>query len=113
MAEEVEMEKEKPSFFERIKGFFSSSESDEEKPTYQRRLLDSRIEKYLDRHAESYIEEFGLITSIDLKVYDERYETLTSRVNSLQDFAKDADAEVSDLERRIDVIKAASKGKAK
>jgi hypothetical protein len=109
-----EMEKEKPSFLDRIKAYLSSSESDEEKPTYQRRLLDSRIEKYLDRNAQAYIEEFGLITSIDLKLYDERYEKLTSRVDNLLDFANESDAQVSELERRLANVKAATKkGKSK
>jgi hypothetical protein len=109
MAEE--MEAEKPSFFERIKGYFSSSEADEENPTYERRLLDSRIEKYLDRHAESYISEFGLITSIDLERYEERYDNLTTQTGSLQEFARDADAELTNLEARVKAIKSASKKK--
>lgn len=113
MAAEVEMEEEKPSFFARIKAYLSGGEKEGEDPTYHRRLLDGRIEKYLDRHADSYIEEFGLVTSIDLRAYDERYDRLTSRISVMQDFARDADAEVTDLERRVTAIKATSKRKGR
>jgi hypothetical protein len=108
-----EMEAEKPSFFDRIRGYFSKEEEEEGNETYQRNLLDSRIEKFLDHHAAQYISEFGLVTSIDIQGYEERYEDMTVRINSLQDFARDADAEVSNLENRMEAIKLASKGKKK
>jgi hypothetical protein len=111
MAEE--MEAEKPSFFDRIKGYFSREEESEENEKYERNLLDSRIEKYLDHHASQYIAEFGLVTSIDIQAFEERYEDMTVRIKSLQDFARDADAEVSNLENRMGAIKNASKGKKK
>ena len=111
MAEE--MEAEKPSFFARIKAYLSGAEKEESDETYKRKLLDSRIEKYLDHHAAQYIAEFGLITSLDLQGYDERYEDMTVRIKSLQDFARDADADVSSLENRMMAIKTASKGKKK
>jgi hypothetical protein len=111
MAEEVEAEK--PSFFDRIKGYFSHEEEGEENETYERNLLDSRIEKYLDHHASQYISEFGLVTSIDIQAYEERYEDMSVRIKSLQDFARDADADVSNLEHRMEAIKNASKSKKK
>jgi len=112
MAEE--MEAEKPSFFARIKTYLTGAEKEGEgDETYQRKLLDGRIEKYLDHHASQYIAEFGLVTSLDLQAYDERYEDMTIRIKSLQDFARDADADVSNLENRMAAIKAASKGKKK
>jgi len=112
MAEE--MEAEKPSFFARIKAYLSGAEKEGEgDETYQRKLLDSRIEKYLDHHAAQYVTEFGLVTSLDLQAYDERYEDMTVRIKSLQDFARDADADVSSLENRMVAIKTASKGKKK
>jgi hypothetical protein len=111
MAEEMEMEK--PSFMDRIRGYFSRNEDEDEQPVYERRLLDNRIEKYLDRHAESYISEFGLLTSIDLERYEERYDDLTKRTGSLQEFARDADATLTNLESRVKTIKAASKKKSK
>jgi hypothetical protein len=110
MVEEMEMEK--PSFMDRIRGYFSSDD-EEEQPVYERRLLDNRIEKYLDRHAESYISEFGLLTSIDLERYEERYDELTRRTGSLQEFARDADATLTNLESRIKTIKTSSKKKGK
>jgi hypothetical protein len=111
MAEE--MEAEKPSFFTRIRAYLTGADKEEGEETYKRKLFDSRIEKYLDHHASQYIAEFGLITSLNLEAYNERYEDLTMRIKSLQDFARDADAEVASLEKRIDIIKSASKTKKK
>lgn len=111
MAEEVEAEK--PSFFDRIKGYFSKEQEGEENERYERNLLDNRIEKYLDHHASQYISEFGLVTSIDIQAFEERFEDMTVRIKSLQDFARDADADVSNLEHRMEAIKNASKGKKK
>ncbi|UCH88698.1 MAG: hypothetical protein JSV49_10670 [Thermoplasmata archaeon] len=110
---EEEMEAERPSFFARIKAYLSGAEKEKDEATYQRKLLDGRIEKYLDRHANEYIEEFGLVTSVDLQVYEERCEDLTMRLESLQEFAKTSDAELSDLERRVTAIKSARKRKHK
>ena len=111
MTEEIEAEK--PSFMERIRGYFSHKDDEEEQTVYERRLLDNRIEKYLDRHADSYISEFGLLTSIDLERYEERYDELTSRTGSLQDFARYADATLTNLESKVKTIKSASKKKGK
>jgi hypothetical protein len=108
---EEEMEQEKPSFFTRIKQYLSGAEKDEEDAVYQRKLLDGRIEKYLDRHAESYITEFGLVTSLDIQAYEQRYNKLSTRVTGLLDFAKNADAEVTNLERRLKSVKAASRSR--
>lgn len=110
MAEE-EMEQEKPSFMTRIKNYLSSAEKDEEDAVYQRKLLDGRIEKFLDHHADSYITEFGLVTNLDIQGYEQRYDKLTSRITGLMDFAKNADAEVTNLERRLKAVNAASRGK--
>lgn len=112
MAEEMEVEK--PSFFARIKAYLSGAEKEGEgDETYQRKLLDSRIEKYLDHHAAQYIAEFGLVTSVDIQKYEERYEDMTIRIKGLQDFARDVDSDVSSLEHRMQGIQAASKGKKK
>jgi hypothetical protein len=110
MAEE-EMEQEKPSFMTRIKNYLSGAEKDEEEEHYQRKLLDGRIEKYLDHHADSYITEFGLVTNLDIQGYEQRYNKLTSRITGLIDFAKNADADVTNLERRLKVVIASSRGK--
>jgi len=112
MAEEMEVEK--PSFFARIKAYLSGAEKEGEgDEAYERKLLDSRIEKFLDHHASQYIAEFGLVTSLDLQGYEERYEDMTIRIKSLQDFARDTDADVSNLENRMASVKAASKLKKK
>jgi hypothetical protein len=108
-----EMEVEKPSFFMRIKAYLSGAEKEGEEVAYKRKLLDSRIEKYLDRHANEYIEEFGLVTSVDIQVYEDRYENMTTRISSLQEFARTSDAELTDLERRLSAIKTASKKRRK
>lgn len=112
MAEEMEVEK--PSFFARIKAYMSGAEKEDNgDEAYQRKLLDSRIEKYLDHHASQYIAEFGLVTSLDIQKYEERYEDMTIRISSLQNFARDVDADVSNLENRMLEIQTVGKGKKK
>lgn len=112
MAEEMEVER--PSFFARIRAYLSGAEKEGEgDETYQRKLFDNRIEKYLDHHAAQYIAEFGLVTSLDIQKYEERYEDMTIRIKGLQDYARDVDADVSSLEHRMQDIQAAGKGKKK
>ncbi len=107
MAEEVAVE-EKPGFMDRIKAFFKSSEDEEN--VYKRKLIDRKIERYIDENFDSYIEEYGLVNELDLKKYDERFEDLANRVNGLKTFVSEADAELGNLEKRVGVIKKAAKG---
>jgi hypothetical protein len=112
MPPKEEQNEEEPGFFARIKNFFSSSE--EEDTHYDRRILDSRIERYLDNNFNSYIDEYGLIRELELRRYDERVDILEDKVDGLKDFVKDADADISELELRTeDIQDAAGKGSSK
>jgi len=96
-------EMENESTFERIKRVFSLGEREaaEEEEQYKRRLLDSRIEKYLDEHFDEYIEDYGLVTKQRLTAYEKRATGLEERLSSLTTYTRDVDAAVSDLERRV------------
>lgn len=96
-------EMENESTFERIKRVFSLGEREvaEEEEQYKRRLLDSRIEKYLDEHFDEYIEDYGLVTKQRLTAYEKRATGLEERLSNLTTYTRDVDAAVSDLERRV------------
>lgn len=98
---------EQQGFWSRVKAAFSSE--DEESNLYNRRLIDNRIERYLDRNFDSYIDEYGLVREMDLKRYDERYDGLSERIEGLKGFMKEADAEAGNLEGRIETIKMKAK----
>lgn len=102
MAEEITLE-EKTGFFDRIRMLFTNVNKEEN--AYQRRLLDRRIERFLDENFDSYIEEYGLVREIDLKKYEERYEELVERIAGLKNFVRETDAEIGNLERRLEAIK--------
>jgi hypothetical protein len=103
---------ETPGFFERIREFFHKEEV-VEAPTYHRKLLDGRIERYLDENFQDYIAEYNLVTETDINAYEARFEVLSVNVGGLSEFTKDIEAKVSDLERRVKKINstASSKGK--
>ena len=94
---------ENESTFGRIKRVFSLREREvaKEEERYQPRLLDSRIEKYLDRHFDEYIKDYGLVTKQRLTAYDKKANDLEESLSSLVAYTRDADAAVTDLERRM------------
>lgn len=94
---------ENESTFERIKRVFSLGEREvaEEEERYQRRLLDSRIEKYLDDHFDEYIKDYGLITKQHLTAYEKKATDIEESLSSLTAYTRDIDAAVTDLERRV------------
>jgi len=94
---------ENESTFERIKRVFSFGEGEatEEEEQYKRRLLDGRIEKYLDEHFDEYIEDYGLVTKQRLTAYEKRATGLEERLSSLTTYTRDMDAAVTDLERSV------------
>lgn len=94
---------ETPGFFERIREFFHREEVVEE-PIYHRKLLDGRIERYLDENFRDYITEYNLVTEADINAYEARFEVLTVNVGGLTEFTKDIDANVTSLERRVKKI---------
>jgi prefoldin subunit 5 len=46
-------------------------------------------------------------------MYEERYDTLMGRVKSLIDFTQDIDAEVANLEQRLQKVKKQAKSRSK
>ena len=104
MMAEMIIEEEHPSFFERLRTHFHRPE--EAAPRYERKILDGRIERFLDENFNNYIEEYNLVTELDTRTYEERYETLAGRVKSLLEFSHDIDAEVTNLEQRVKILQA-------
>ena len=113
--EEV-VQEERKGFFARIRDVFSSHKDEEEGESveefhYKRRLFDGRIEKYLDQNLDAYISEYGIVTGLDLEVYEERYSRLTGRISIMSENMADMDAKVSVLEKELGEVKKASKKK--
>lgn len=114
MAEEyIEEEQETGGFRNWLKGLFSKKEEgeEEESPKYKRRLLDGRIEKYLDQNMDAYVQEYGIVTGLDLEAYEIRYGELTGRVSKMKEYMVDADAHLSAMEKDLDDVQKASKKK--
>lgn len=112
--EQVEEANEKKGFFAWLSSVFHKKEDEEvekEAPHYKRRLFDGRIEKYLDQNMNAYVSEYGIVTGLDLEVYEERYQTLTTRATAMKEYMSEADANVSKMERELVEVQAASKKK--
>lgn len=71
---------------------------------YQRSLLDRRIEKYLDKHFDEYIREYGLVRELDLEVYEDRFIEIVRGIKEIHEFQKDTDAQLAEFERRLDAL---------
>jgi hypothetical protein len=115
MEEYIEEETGRKGFLSWIKSVFGGHKEEEEAEvpepaTYKRKLLDGRIEKYLDQNMDAYINEYGILTGLDLEGYENRYSLLTGRISSVKEFMLSADARISDMERDIDHIQKAAKG---
>ncbi|MFW3145663.1 MAG: hypothetical protein ACMUIE_02490 [Thermoplasmatota archaeon] len=114
MTEEIiEEEVQKQGFMGWLRGLFHKKEEGEEAeaPRYKRKLLDGRIEKYLDQNMDSYIQEYGIVTGLDLESYEIRYTTLTGRVAKMKEYMVDADARLSGMEKEFDEVQKAVKKK--
>ncbi|MBN1539763.1 MAG: hypothetical protein JW939_06425 [Candidatus Thermoplasmatota archaeon] len=115
MDEYDEEEQEKKGFFKWFGSIFKGKEDAEEKeeeaPHYKRKLLDGRIEKYLDQNMNAYIQEYGILTGLDIEAYELRYSSLTSRIHSCREYMMDADAQISAMEKEILLVQTASKKK--
>jgi hypothetical protein len=101
-------------FWSRFKSLFRGNENESEEDVsyeYNRRLLDGRIEKYLDLNLDSYIEEYRILTELDLSAYEDRYSKLTGRISKMSDFMLDADASITRMEKDIRDIKGSMKGR--
>lgn len=98
------------SLAEKVDDFFMPDEYKLETDTgYQRRILDRRIEGYLDAHFDEYISTYQIVTAIDLERLEGRYDTIEIKVSELKSFALDMDAKVSNLETRVDTLKGIAK----
>ena len=108
-----EEQAQKKGFMSWLRGVFGKKDPDAEPeaPKYKRKLLDGRIEKYLDQNMDSYIKEYGIVTSLDLESYEVRYGQLTGRVAGMKEYQLSAEARISALERDLDEVKKASKAK--
>jgi len=110
----LEEESEKKGFMNWLRSVFGGRKDEEEEapepPHYKRKLLDGRIEKFLDQNMSSYINEYGILTGLDLEAYDMRYERMTGRISAMKDFMLTSDARISDMERDVDLIHKAAKG---
>ncbi len=89
---------------DRIEEFLFPGEMEIEGTGYDRRLLDRRVEKYLDKHFDEYIEEFGLIREIDLHIYEEKLENCSRDIEELNEFQKDVKDEINSFKARLDRI---------
>jgi hypothetical protein len=110
--EEIIEEEESRGFGSWFRSLFARKEEEEveeEAPEYKRRLFDGRIEKYLDQNLDSYISEYGIVTGLDLVVYEDRYTNLTGRVKAMTDYMMDAEASTSQMERELAAIDKAPK----
>jgi len=110
----LEEEPERKGFMTWLRSVFGGGKEEEEEtpepPHYKRKLLDGRIEKFLDQNMSSYINEYGILTGLDLEAYDMRYERMTGRISAMKDFMLTSDARISDMERDVDLIHKAAKG---
>lgn len=92
------------NFLDRVEEMMFPGEIEIEGSGYNRNLLDRRIEKYLDRHFDEYIEEFGLVREAHLQIYEEKLDRCEDDIEELKDFQKDVKDEISLFEKRLDRI---------
>ncbi|MFP3871527.1 MAG: hypothetical protein ACLFVL_01440 [Candidatus Aenigmatarchaeota archaeon] len=89
---------------DRVEEFLFPGDIEIEGTGYQRSLLDRRVEKYLDKHFDEYIEEFNLLREIDLHVYEEKLARCEEDVEEIREFQKDVDDEIDSFKARLDRI---------
>jgi hypothetical protein len=108
-----EEQQERKGLMSWLKGLFGKKDMDKEPEPlkYKRKLFDGRIEKYLDQNMSAYIQEYGIVTSLDLEGYENRYQQLTGRIVGMKEYQITAEARISGMERDIEEIKKASKAK--
>jgi hypothetical protein len=110
----IEEETGKKGFLSWVKSIFGGGKDEAEEAheplQYKRKIMDGRIEKFLDQNFSSYINEYGILTGLDIESYDIRYDRLTGRIASMKEFMLSSDAKISDFEREIDHIQKAVKG---
>lgn len=94
------------SIWDTLRGLFSTgneyADLSDEKVEYQRKVLDYRVEAYLDSHFNEYILDFGLLDEAALEVRNEHLVTMEGRSDGLIHFVRDLDKELTDIEARVD-----------
>jgi hypothetical protein len=110
----IEEETGRKGFLSWIKSVFGGGKDEQEvepeSPHYKRKLLDGRIEKYLDQNLSAYITEYGILTGLDLEAYEIRYEKLTGRISTMKEYMLTSDARIAEMEREIAAIQKLVKG---
>ncbi len=98
-------ERQRKSFLDKLKAYLSDDSEHGPNPKYKRKLMDSRIEKYLDENFQSFVDEYELLTNVDSLAYEERYDELTYRVQRIGQYQKDTTSKLDELEKRIKALK--------
>ncbi len=98
-------EGQRKGFLEKLKAYLSEDPEQGPNPKYKRKLLDSRIEKYLDENFASFVDEYELLTNVDTLAYEERYDELNYRILKIGQFQVDTSSKLDELERRIEALK--------
>ncbi len=104
MSEYINEPRRNENILDRIQEFLFPGEMEIEGTGYKRNIIDRRIELYLDRHFDEYIEEFGLVRELDLQVYEDRYQEMVEGINEINEFQTEALTDIHDLKRRLDRI---------
>lgn len=90
----------------RFRGMFYDDEYElETESGYRRRYGDRGIEKYLDSHFDEYLDDYSVVTGLDLESLEQRFNNVKVDTQMLRQFTLDADALIADLERRIVAVK--------
>jgi len=98
-------EEEQEGLMDRFKGFFYNEDYELETETgYRRKYGDRGIEKYLDSHFDEYLEDYDVVTGLDLEYLEQRFNNVKIDTQMLRQFTLDADALIADLERRVSVV---------
>ena len=71
--------------------------------------IDSYMGSYLDRRMKYMIEEWSLGTQRDLGDFEVRLKGIETAMQELDKFEMEADAKLSDLEKRVERIKGVKK----
>jgi len=91
-----------------IKDLFSTGseykEVTDENIQYRRRLLDYRVENFLDNHFHDYVRDFGILDETALELRNEKVAALEIRSKDIRAFIRDADEDLKDLETRVSAL---------
>lgn len=103
----------KGSTWDTIKDLFSTGSEykdvNDESIQYRRKLLDYRIENFLDTHFSDYVQDFGILDEPALEIRNERVSGLEIRSLDIKAFIDSADADLKNLEDRVNAMTKAKK----